>query len=102
VFPSLNRGTGDLAALRSRMEQQWADLERDLDMTIATEQQQMRARIKELEAENARLRQRLAEAEITLAMHGLSVRCGRPSARGREELMWLTVSDVPRRNGPRS
>jgi len=80
------------------MEQQWADLERDLDMTIATEQQQMRARIKELEAENARLRQRLAEAEITLAMHGLSVRYGPNGRKGIEELLRLTVSDLPRRN----
>jgi outer membrane murein-binding lipoprotein Lpp len=70
-------GTADLGALRRRFASQWAELEEDvqrLDLSAAHERDAMARRIQALEQENARLRQRLSEAELTLAMHGLALR----------------------------
>ena len=69
-------GTADLEALRARFAQHWAELEADVSELSLSEAERahLNGRIKQLEQENARLRHRLAEAEMGLAMRGLSVR----------------------------
>ena len=63
------------------MAEQWAELEdsvgrMQVSSTLTADLEEMAATIRQLETENARLRQRLAEAEMTLALHGLAVRGG--------------------------